>query len=269
LSGGGSGGTGSLCGSTDEVGGAGGGGGGGNFTAASATGVTIGTSSRAFGSDGQVTISYAGTAPVITSPASGSVLPAATVGQSYSTTITATGIPAPTFTATGLPPGLSIGADSGVISGIPTTTGTYTPAVTATSAAGTDTATYTLPVVNTGPARADLAISMTAPTTLPPGGTGTIIVTVINKGPQTATGVLTLLSVPSGLTITSAGGGTVHHGVDLFTAPTLAAGHKLIYTVQVKAGTTRARVLLIASTGSATRDPNLFNNITAAFLSIT
>jgi hypothetical protein len=644
LSGGGSGGTGSLCGSTDEVGGAGGGGGGGNFTAASATGVTIGTSSRAFGSDGQVTISYAGTAPVITSPASGSVLPAATAGQPYSTTITATGIPAPTFTATGLPPGLSIDADTGVISGNPTTTGTYTPAVTATSAAGTDTAAYTLTVSNaatttvagtpgpvpagsavtltatvspapdvgtiaftldgspvaacaaqpvdpstgdatcavtapdiagsypvtaaysggdgydpstgtatltvtagplaslmlspltatitaggsqaytatgldqygnslgdvtaattftitgtgsctgstctataagtytitgtdasatgtatltvtagplaslmlspltatitaggsqaytatgydqygnslgdvtaattftitgtgsctgstctaatagtytvegtdgsakgtaaltvtagpaatvtitggdnqsafpgqpfatplsvtvtnadsnpvpgavvtftivaatggtadfgdatqtitattnsagvataptldagisagpvavtattpgasgtagatfmetvitTGPARADLAISITAPATLPPGGAGTIIVTVTNKGPQTATGVLTLLSVPSGLTITSAGGGTLHHGIDLFTAPTLAAGAKLIYTVQVTAGTTRARVLLIASTGSATRDPRLFNNITTAFLTIT
>jgi hypothetical protein len=39
--------------------------------------------------------------------------------------------------------------------------------------------------------------------------------------------------------------------------------------VQVTAGTTRARVLLIASTGSATRDPRLFNNITTAFLTIT
>jgi hypothetical protein len=35
------------------------------------------------------------------------------VGTAYSTTITATGTPAPTFTATGLPPGLSIGASSG------------------------------------------------------------------------------------------------------------------------------------------------------------
>jgi hypothetical protein len=645
--GGGSGGTGGYCGGEGdafEAAGAGGGGGGSNFTAASATDVTVGTSGRSFGSDGQVTISYTETTPVITSPASGSILPAATVGQPYSTTITATGIPTPTFTATGLPPGLSIGADSGVISGIPTTTGTYTPAVTATNAAGTDTAAYTLTVSNaatttvagtpgpvpagsavtltatvspapdvgtiaftldgspvaacaaqpvdpstgeatcavtapdiagsypvtaaysggdgydpstgtatltvtagplaslmlspltatitaggsqaytatgldqygnslgdvtaattftitgtgsctgstctataagtytitgtdasatgtatltvtagplaslmlspltatitaggsqaytatgydqygnslgdvtaattftitgtgsctgstctaatagtytvegtdasakgtatltvtagpaatvtitggdnqtaftgqpfatplsvtvtnahgspvpgavvtftivaatggtadfgdatqtitattnsagvataptldagisagpvavtattpgasgtagatfmetvitTGPARADLAISITAPATLPPGGAGTIIVTVTNKGPQTATGVLTLLSVPSGLTITSAGGGTLHHGIDLFTAPTLAAGAKLIYTVQVTAGTTRARVLLIASTGSATRDPRLFNNITTAFLTIT
>jgi hypothetical protein len=563
LFGGGSGGSGAFClGSGDafEAAGAGGGGGGANFTAASGTDVTVGTSGRSFGSNGQVTISYTQTTPVITSPVSGSTLPTGTVSQSYSTTITATGMPAPTFTASGLPAGLSIDANTGVISGTPATAGSFAVTVTATNAAGDDTATYTLPVAatttatvvgtpgpvpagssvtltatvspapavgtvafslngnpisacgtqpvdpstgtatcsvtapdkassypvaadysggdgydsssgsatltvtagtlsslalspatasitaggsqaytatgydtygnslgdvtaqttfaisgsgsctgatctattggtytvtgtdgtatgtasltvtagqaatltisggndqsaatgkafatplsvtvtdadsnpvpgakvtftitpdtggtanfggttqtvtviansagaaaaptlyagttagpvavtattpgasgpvgttfmetvtSTAPHRADLAIGMRAPSRLAPRARGTISITVTNKGPQAASKVLTLLYVPYGLAITGADGGNVRGRVDLFTASTLAAGHKLTYTVHVRAGFARARVRLFAGTGSATRDPNLRNNIAVALLIIT
>jgi hypothetical protein len=145
------------------------------------------------------------------------------------------------------------------------TAGPFT--ITATS--GTGGATFMETVTPSGPSRADLAIKMTAPGSLARGASGAITVTVTNNGPQAASKVLTLLYVPHGLTITNTGGGTVRDGVDFFTAATLAAGQKLTYTVDVKAGTARARVLLLAGTGSATRDPSLLNNITTAFLTIT
>ncbi len=185
LYGGGSGGNGGACfgeGEAFEVAGAGGGGGGANFTAADATNVTIATSSRGFGSDGQVTISYVTTTPVITSPVSGSTLPAATVGVNYNTTITAAGVPAPTFTATGLPDGLSIDTNTGVISGTPTTADSYSISVTATNTAGDDTATYTLPVdtaatttsvTTSGPVTAGSAVTLTG-TVTPAPGAGTV-----------------------------------------------------------------------------------------------
>lgn len=52
--------------------------------------------------------------------------------------------------------------------------------------------------------------------------------------------------------------------MDFFTAPTLAAGQKLTYTMTVKAGAVKRTVLLLAVTGSATRDPGLLSNIKLA-----
>lgn len=85
--------------------------------------------------------------PVITvNPAT---LPNGTVGTAYpATTITQTGGTNPTtYTAgTGLPPGLTL-ATNGTLSGTPTTPGTYTFTITATSQFGcTGTRTYTLTI---------------------------------------------------------------------------------------------------------------------------
>lgn len=143
--------------------------------------MTIGASSRGFGQNGQITFSYAGTAPVITSPVTGSELPGGTVGQAYSTTITATGVPTPTFTATGLPPGLSIDVGSGKISGTPTTAGSYSPEVTATSPAGSTTADYTLQV-----AQQPTTTTVTVPSS-PAAGSAITLSATVSPAPASGT----------------------------------------------------------------------------------
>ena len=83
--------------------------------------------------------------PTITGPAS---LPAGTVGVAYAaTTITAGGGSRPyTWTATGLPPGLTT-KQSGTISGTPTAVGTYSVTVTVKDANGvTAPRTYTIAI---------------------------------------------------------------------------------------------------------------------------
>ena len=247
--------------------GAGGGGGGSNFTAASATAVTVGTSSRPYGSDGQVTIVYTGTAPVITSPRPGSALLAGTAGLPYSATITATGIPAPAFTATGLPAGLSINSATGVISGTPVTAGTYPAvAVTATSPAGTATATYRL-TVRTPPYRANLSVKITGPATAASRAKISYTVTVTNGGPATATRVETSVAT-RGLTAVSASTPGSHHGIGvttlLLTEPSLAAGATVSYTITGTVTAPRHAIIgVVAATRSRVPDPELRNNVSA------
>jgi len=79
--------------------------------------------------------------PVITSAGSAS----GEAKKAFSYTITATNSPT-SYNATGLPAGLNINTSNGVISGTPTTAGTYTITISAKNDGGTGTKTLTLTV---------------------------------------------------------------------------------------------------------------------------
>lgn len=109
-------------------------------------------------------------APIITSGAA----PSATAGQPYSYTVTATGTPSPTFTASGLPQGLSLDGATGVVSGTPATPGTSQVTITASNATAPDATTVVTinvasptPVVTPSPTAEPSPTGPAAPTSDP------------------------------------------------------------------------------------------------------
>lgn len=84
--------------------------------------------------------------PGITSPLGAQ----ATLGQPFNYQITATNSPT-SFTASGLPAGLSVNTTTGLISGTPTTAGTSNAGITATNVVGSGTATLVITVVPPAP----------------------------------------------------------------------------------------------------------------------
>jgi hypothetical protein len=80
--------------------------------------------------------------PTIISPLTAT----AKMSQAFSYNIQATGNPSPTFTASTLPGGLTLAANSGLISGIPTVSGIYTINLTATNPKGANTKALSLTI---------------------------------------------------------------------------------------------------------------------------
>jgi type II secretory pathway component PulJ len=140
-----------------------------DVTVSGSTGSIVGSiiaRTISFSGGGQNTI---GNPPSILAPAT---LPDWTIGNDYGSaarpaTMTATGGTTPyTWSATGLPPGLTINASTGVIGGTPSATGTFSSIVVTVTDARNLTATQTYSVtINPAP-------SITGPATLPPSTQG-------------------------------------------------------------------------------------------------
>jgi hypothetical protein len=115
----------------------------GTPTAAGSFNVTISATNSAGTGSATLALTIAQTQqpPVITSSLTGS----GTVGVAFNYQITASNNPT-SFNATGLPAGLSVNTTTGLISGTPTTAGTFNVMISATNAAGTGTATLALTI---------------------------------------------------------------------------------------------------------------------------
>lgn len=102
------------------------------------------SASNAFGS-GSATVSYTllSGAPVITSATTAS----GTVGSAFSYSITGTRTPT-SYSATGLPSGLSINTSTGAITGTPTVSGTSSVTISATNSWGTGSAVLALSIAS-------------------------------------------------------------------------------------------------------------------------
>ena len=188
------------------------------------------------------TVKVTAAPPAITSAGSAS----GTAGTPFSYQITASNGPT-SYGATGRPPGLSVNTSTGLISGTPTTAGTYTVGLSATNSAGTGTATLTLTVAGgTAPAvgLSPATLSFTSPAV----GTAS----AVQYGTITNTGNASLI-FPSTFVVTGSGfafGGSGTCAVNTPYAPGASCTVGIVFT-PTAAGT---------STGAVTISDNASNS---------
>ncbi|BDI32103.1 hypothetical protein CCAX7_41540 [Capsulimonas corticalis] len=113
----------------------------GTPTAAGTSTVTLGATNATGTGNKTLTITIAVAAPVISSAATAT----GTVGAAFSYQITASNSPT-SYSASGLPAGLSVSTSTGLISGTPTASGTSTVTLGATNAGGTGNKTLTITI---------------------------------------------------------------------------------------------------------------------------
>ncbi|MGA8723808.1 MAG: hypothetical protein WB565_02095 [Acidimicrobiales bacterium] len=149
-----------------------------------------------------------------------------------------------------------------------TNAGTDTVTGTFGSATGTASVTWT----RSSGSGTDLAVSLTnAASTLHAGRSMTYCLTATDNGPFTATGVSVVLTLPSGVTVTNAGGGTVSANTLTWSVAKLLTGKHVNFKVTVQdtatSGTTLTATASVA--GSPAPDPNLSNNSASSSTTIT
>jgi hypothetical protein len=230
-------------------------GGGGGVGAAAIGAIAAGGAAGgvvvAAGSGGETATTAASAAPPETStpPATTSI-----AGALPTTTTSATGSESPTTT-------------------IPvTTTAQTTTTVPITTTAPTTTTTTAIPTSSTTSAspQADVAVSISAPSSILLGNLLTFDVQVANQGPSTATGVTLTVSFPSTLTVQSTSGGSCTGVVGSVRCDlgTLAAGASVGIQVRVLA-LTLGSITTTASVAANEVDPAPGNNAASVTTNVT
>jgi uncharacterized repeat protein (TIGR01451 family) len=115
-------------------------------------------------------------------------------------------------------------------------------------------------------AHADLAITLSAPTSVTHGSTLQVSVAVTNDGPNLAPGVLTGLLLPSGWTVVSAPSATEFGPVLSWSDAALPAGASVSYTVTLKACSAKTSSVLVSGVSSLATDPDPGNNLAVAVI---
>lgn len=198
--------------------------------------VTI-TSTNSLGSATAQSVNLVVSQPAaLTAPASATM----TKGVAGSVSVSATGYPTPTFSASGLPAGLTLtdlGDGTATISGIPTNSGDSTVSLTASNASGNASKSIALRVQD-GP-----AISSSGAATWTRGSAGSFTITTTGY-PKPA--ITTASALPTGLTLTDNGNGTA----TLAGTPTVHG----VFTVQLSAangvGTAATQSLTVTIAGA-------------------
>jgi Putative Ig domain len=121
----------------------------GTPTAAATTNVNI-SATNAGGTDTDVLVITVTAAPAVTPVINSTLTKSGIVGAALNYQITASNTPT-SYSATGLPAGLSINTTSGLISGTPTATGVSNASISAGNTAGTDTKTLVITVTANAP----------------------------------------------------------------------------------------------------------------------
>lgn len=205
------------------------------------------------------TIVVTGIAPAFVNESAPTTAPA---GVAYSYTYTATGDPAPSFSlASGsLPPGLTIAA-AGVLSGTPTMTGVYNFTIQAANVSGTPAVSTTQTITVTAASlTADMEMILTGPASVAVNGSATYGVAAKNLGPNTATDVQAILTIPSDMKVTTVPTGvTYSNGQFTLTAASLGSGADIKFQVTLTA-LSKGTATFSATTSSAVSDPVSTNN---------
>jgi len=166
--------------------------------------------------------------PVITSSTSAS----ATVGTAFTYSITASGAPT-SYSASSLPPGLSVNTSTGAISGTPTSAGTFTSSISGSNIAGTGSA----------------SLRITVNPVAPPPPTGLVITSDVSPASIT-------LNTPFSHQITASGSPTSFGAIRLPTGLKLNAKTGLISGKPTKAGVFSATLQALkrgSTTATATK----------------
>ncbi|MFA5888968.1 MAG: putative Ig domain-containing protein, partial [Candidatus Paceibacterota bacterium] len=197
------------------------------------------------------------------------------VGQSFSYTLVASSTTATTYSILGsLPPGLIFNSTTNTISGTPTQTGTYNVTLIAINQCigGIDMRTLVITITNPV-SGADLSVSkVPSRTTANEGDTITYTITLINNGPNTATGVTVTDILNSKLNLvsytTSLGNYATSTGVWTVGNLNNASSTTMTLVTTVKPGTQGQTIPNTATATSAQPDSNPANNTSTVNVSV-